>query len=101
MIDAFIKDPAMTETDPSADLRSPSTEKHSRKSSAKAARIIGASARGVEMTKTVERYAPDLIQMIEAGEMSLNAAYQETRRRIIEARQLGLGPVRTSNLQAG
>jgi hypothetical protein len=78
--------------DRSADLRSQSAEKRARKTSTKMARLTGGgtSARSVEMLKTVTKYGPaGLPEKIQAGEISLNAAYQETRRFIIEARRAG------------
>jgi hypothetical protein len=77
--------------DRSAGLRSQSAEKRARKTSTKMARLAGGtSARSVEMLKTVTKYGPaGLPEKIQTGEISLNAAYQETRRYIIEARRAG------------
>ncbi|MFJ5306118.1 hypothetical protein [Streptomyces sp. NPDC088350] len=73
----------------------PSANRRSRKSSERFAAVVGGtSGRTTERVKTVERYAPDLMPKVVSGEMSAHAAYQEARRRALEASAAGvdLGP---------
>lgn len=71
-----------------------SADRRSRKSSEKAATIVGTSGRQVEKAKSVQRYAPHLMPKVTSGEMSLSAAYEEARRQAMEANAAGvdLGP---------
>ncbi|MFF3912667.1 hypothetical protein ACFYZB_04150 [Streptomyces sp. NPDC001852] len=72
-----------------------SANRRSRKSSERFAALAGStSGRTVERMRTVNRYAPDLAPKVAAGEMSAHAAYQEARRRALEASAAGvdLGP---------
>ncbi|WP_327069251.1 hypothetical protein [Kitasatospora sp. NBC_01302] len=80
----------MATDQPSADRRSPSVVKRHRKSSEKAAKVSGISARSIEKAKTVSRYAPELAEKVATGEMSLNAAYEETRRIVAVGRAAGV-----------
>jgi hypothetical protein len=52
-----------------------------------AAAAYGVSLRSVERYKRVRRWAPDLLPVVDAGQMNLHAAEQEARRRY-EATQL-------------
>jgi hypothetical protein len=51
----------------------------------RAAEAVGAAVRTVSQAKAVERDAPDLFEKVVAGQMSLDAADRERKRR--EARQ--------------
>ena len=62
-----------------ADLRQSSERE--RKSAEKAAKVTGASGRGVSQAKAVERDTPDLAEKVRTGEMSLDAADKERKRR--------------------
>lgn len=53
----------------------------------RAAAVYGVSVRSVERYKRVQRWAPDLVPAVDAGQMNLYAAEQEARRRY-EATQL-------------
>ncbi len=50
-----------------------------------AADAVGVSASSVKMAAYVERNAPDLIDLIMGGEMTINAAVQETKEKVREA----------------
>lgn len=50
-------------------------------STAKAARTVGASERSVQRAKTVETYAPELIEKVKSGEMALDQADKQARQR--------------------
>lgn len=65
---------------------SPSANRRSRKTSEKAAQLAGASGRTTERIGTIARYMPELLPKIQSGEMSANAAYEETREYIAALR---------------
>jgi protein gp37/ParB-like chromosome segregation protein Spo0J len=70
----------------SADLREaippPSpTSADQRKSTAQAAKAVGASPRAVEQAARVERSAPDLLPQVQAGTMALDRAHREAQQR--------------------
>lgn len=52
-----------------------------RKSREQAAKVVGASGRAVSQAKAVERDAPDLLDKVRQGEMALDAADKERKRR--------------------
>ncbi|MYX77646.1 DUF5131 family protein [Streptomyces sp. SID3915] len=64
-----------------ADRREPVTERHNREASATAARTVGASQRSVQRAKTVETYAPELVEKVKSGEMALDQADKQARQR--------------------
>jgi protein gp37 len=80
-------------SDISADLREsskPQTVTHNpppplpteqRKTTAQAAKAVGASARSVEQAARVERSAPDLLPQVQAGTMALDKAHKEAQQR--------------------
>jgi ParB-like chromosome segregation protein Spo0J len=51
------------------------------RASERAARVTGASARGVQQAKAVTRDAPDLAAQVLSGQMALDAAYERTVQR--------------------
>lgn len=51
------------------------------KSREQAAKVVGASGRAVSQAKAVERDAPDLAEKVKAGQMALDAADRERKRR--------------------
>src|SRR5262249_39114011 len=53
-----------------------------RKATAKAAKAVGASARTTAKAKAVQRDAPDLAAKVRSGEMALDAADRERKRRV-------------------
>jgi protein gp37/ParB-like chromosome segregation protein Spo0J len=65
----------------SADLRDLSTPTEHRKSTADAAKAVGASPRAVEQAARVERSAPDLLLQVRAGTMALDKAHKEAQQR--------------------
>lgn len=65
----------------SADLRDLSTPTEHRKSTADAAKAVGASPRAVEQAARVERSAPDLLPQVQAGTMALDKAHKEAQQR--------------------
>jgi protein gp37 len=64
-----------------ADLR-PFPEARERKSSERAAKVVGASGRAVQQAKAVQRDAPDLAAKVRTGEIALDAADKQRRQRI-------------------
>lgn len=64
-----------------ADLR-PFPEVRERKSSERAAKVVGASGRAVQQAKAVQRDAPDLAARVRTGEIALDAADKQRRQRI-------------------
>jgi protein gp37/ParB-like chromosome segregation protein Spo0J len=52
-----------------------------RKSTAQAAKAVGASPRAVEQAARVERSAPDLLPQVQAGTMALDKAHKEAQQR--------------------
>lgn len=52
-----------------------------RKSTAQAAKAVGASNRSVEKAARVERSAPDLLPQVQAGTMALDRAHREAQQR--------------------
>jgi protein gp37 len=52
-----------------------------RKSTAQAAKAVGASTRSVEKAARVERSAPDLLPQVQAGTMALDRAHREAQQR--------------------
>jgi protein gp37 len=52
-----------------------------RKSTAQAAKIVGASRSAVEQAARVERSAPDLLPQVQAGTMALDKAHKEAQQR--------------------
>jgi protein gp37/ParB-like chromosome segregation protein Spo0J len=52
-----------------------------RKSTAQAAKAVGASTRSVEKAARVERSAPDLLPQVQAGTMALDKAHKEAQQR--------------------
>jgi len=52
-----------------------------RKTTAQAAKAVGASARSVEQAARVERSAPDLLPQVQAGTMALDKAHKEAQQR--------------------
>lgn len=66
----------------SADLRqSTVTPTEHRKSTADAAKAVGASTRAVEQAARVEKMAPDLLPQVQAGTMALDKAHKEAQQR--------------------
>lgn len=70
----------------SADLREASpppktTPAEHRKTTAQAAKAVGASPRAVEQAARVERSAPDLLPQVQAGTMALDRAHREAQQR--------------------
>ena len=66
----------------SADRREPiATPAEHRKSTAQAAKAVGASTRSVEKAARVERSAPDLLPQVQAGTMALDRAHREAQQR--------------------
>jgi len=69
----------------SADLReaipSPPTRAEQSKTTAQAAKAVGASPRAVEQAARVERSAPDLLPQVQAGTMALDKAHKEAQQR--------------------
>jgi len=61
---------------------SPNPEGEERKSRERAAKITGASGRGVQQAKAVLRDAPDLYQKVRSGEIALDAADKQRRQRV-------------------
>jgi protein gp37/ParB-like chromosome segregation protein Spo0J len=77
-------------SDISADLRESSqvqvalpsaTSAEQRKTTAQAAKAVGASPRAVEQAARVERSAPDLLPQVQAGTMALDRAHKEAQQR--------------------
>ena len=67
---------------PASQPRSPSpTSADQRKSTAQAAKAVGASPRAVEQAARVERSAPDLLPQVQAGTMALDRAHREAQQR--------------------
>ena len=66
----------------SPDLDSFPESKNERKSTAKAAAVVGASRSAVAQAKAVQRDAPDLAAKVRAGEIALDAADKQRRQRI-------------------
>jgi protein gp37/ParB-like chromosome segregation protein Spo0J len=60
---------------------SQSTTAEHRKSTAQAAKAVGASTRSVEKAARVERSAPDLLPQVQAGTMALDRAHREAQQR--------------------
>ena len=70
----------------SADLREASpppktTSAEQRKTTAQAAKAVGASPRAVEQAARVEKMAPDLLPQVQAGTMALDRAHKEAQQR--------------------
>lgn len=70
----------------SADLREASpppktTPAEQRKSTAQAAKAVGASPRAVEQAARVEKLAPDLLPQVQSGTMALDKAHKEAQQR--------------------
>ncbi|MEV0556295.1 DUF5131 family protein [Streptomyces sp. NPDC050597] len=59
-----------------------STQREERKSRERAAKITGASGRGVQQAKAVLRDAPDLYEKVRAGAIALDAADRQRKQRI-------------------
>ena len=57
------------------------TPAEQRKSTAQAAKAVGASPRAVEQAARVERSAPDLLPQVQAGTMALDQAHREAQQR--------------------
>jgi protein gp37/ParB-like chromosome segregation protein Spo0J len=57
------------------------TSADQRKSTAQAAKAVGASPRAVEQAARVERSAPDLLPQVQAGTMALDRAHREAQQR--------------------
>lgn len=66
----------------SPDRDSFSTDKNERKSTAKAAKAVGASRTAVARAKAVQRDAPDLAEKVRSGQMALDAADKQRKQRI-------------------
>ena len=67
---------------PASQPRPPSpTSADQRKSTAQAAKAVGASPRAVEQAARVERSAPDLLPQVQAGTMALDRAHREAQQR--------------------
>ncbi|MFE5852536.1 hypothetical protein ACFQ61_04855 [Streptomyces sp. NPDC056500] len=69
-----------------------------RKSSERAAKVVGASGRAVQQAKAVQRDAPDLAARVRTGEIALDAADKQRRQRIAampkpEPSPAKLGPI--------
>lgn len=64
-----------------ADRPQPSEDPQERKSRSKAARTVGASPRSVQRAKTVETYAPELVEKVRSGDMALDQAEKHARQR--------------------
>lgn len=85
--EAVIESNKLRAADPvSADLRSmdlpqESTPAEARKSTAQAAKAVGASTRAVEQAARVEKMAPDLLPQVQAGTMALDKAHKEAQQR--------------------
>lgn len=62
-----------------ADL--PQSPPEQNKSREQAAKVVGASGRAVSQAKAVERDAPDLAEKVKTGEMALDAADRERKKR--------------------
>lgn len=71
--------PRKDEGKPVADL--PPVSERERKSREQAAKAVGASGRAVSQAKALKRDAPDLADKVEKGDMTLNAATKERKRR--------------------
>ena len=66
----------------SADLREAiATPAEQRKSTAQAAKAVGASPRAVEQAARVVKSAPDLLPQVQAGTMALDKAHREAQQR--------------------
>jgi hypothetical protein len=85
----------------SADLReaikepakapSPPIISEERKTTAQAAKVVGASPRAVEQAARVERSAPDLLPQAQAGTMALDKAHRE---RLLRKRRQAMARLR-------
>lgn len=73
--EGFSPSPAQQTTPP------PPTPAEQRKSTAQAAKAVGASTRAVEQAARVERSAPDLLPQVQAGTMALDRAHREAQQR--------------------
>lgn len=58
------------------------TSRRGRESREKAAKVTGASGRGVQQAKAVHRDAPDLYEKVLRNEVSMDAAYKQARDRV-------------------
>jgi protein gp37 len=61
-----------------------------------AAKAVGASGRSVGQAKAVERDAPDLAEKVRAGQMALDAADRERKRRLDQMRRREPVPVKAA-----
>lgn len=68
-----------------ADLRQ--APERERKSSEQAAKTVGASGRGVQQAKAVQRDAPELAAQVKSGKLALDNAYKQTKARVAEQRR--------------
>lgn len=59
----------------------PQRKDEQNKSREQAAKVVGASGRGVSQAKAVQRDAPDLAEKVKSGQMALDAADRERKRR--------------------
>ena len=59
----------------------PPTPSEQRKSTAQAAKAVGASPRAVEQAARVAKVAPDLLPQVQAGTMALDKAHREAQQR--------------------
>lgn len=59
----------------------PPTQAEHRKSTAQAAKAVGASPRAVEQAARVAKVAPDLLPQVQAGTMALDKAHREAQQR--------------------
>lgn len=64
-----------------ADLRQ-FQEPRERKSSERAAKVVGASGRAVQQAKALQRDAPDLADRVRAGQIALDAADRQRKQRV-------------------
>jgi len=67
--------------------RSTTEQAIARKSREKAAKISGGSGRGVQQAKAVKRDAPDLYKKVLAGDVALDAADKQRKKRIAALRE--------------
>ena len=79
--------PRLGEENPVADLPQGSEREH--KSVEQAAKAVGASGRGVSQAKAIQRDAPDLVDKVVNGEMSLDAADKERKKRTGSKKRIG------------
>lgn len=59
----------------------PEVSRRERESRERAAKIVGTSGRAVQKAKAIDKDAPDLVKKVQAGELSLEAAYTQVRQK--------------------